>query len=92
MASQVRIAPTQTGKIVPIRITDADRLTVLQGMGVPEGWIELFKMRENGEPWEKIERKARCSPEQLKHGLSTLYAAMESALHDLARRRARLLP
>lgn len=88
---QIRLAPRPGGGLVQVIITTQDRKAVLRGMGVSQGWKEAFAMREAGEPWERIERRFAIDPAVLRRGLAEMYARLESELHAMASRRARLL-
>lgn len=97
MSEQVRIAAHPTRGTIAVRITDDDRLLVLREMPVSEGWKELFRMREDGRRWDDVlDRAAKLRPgidlETVKLGLGKMYGEMESRLHAMAHRRARLLP
>jgi hypothetical protein len=100
--TQKRLAVSPTGRQVLVDITSADRLHLIGQL--PGRWPEVIKARERGATLEQIHRWAtvpltpehechgRCDPACLRCGIAACYAWLETALHDLAARRARLLP
>ena len=95
MGDQTRLAATGT-RTVWVTITDGDRIRALKSLPISDGWKELLAMREEGRSFEDLlNRAARMRPGLEMHevvdGIAKLYAALETALHDLANRRARLL-
>lgn len=86
---QRRVAVTPSGRQVWIEITSEDRLRVINQL--PSRWPDVVKARERGETMEQIHRWARLSREDLAENLGAVYGIIESALHDLAASRARLM-
>jgi hypothetical protein len=79
----------------PLYGVDAEGQVVV-AMRVTAGWLELFKLREGGAPWERIlDEAARRRPgvtlEEVREGLGRIYAEVDSRLHAMAFRRASLL-
>ena len=99
---QRRIAVSGSGRQVLVEISSADRLEIIRQL--PSRWQEIVKARERGESLEQIHRwaridlppayecRGRCEAPCLRCYLAEVYAWLETALHDLASRRARLLP
>lgn len=100
--TQKRVAVSASGRQVLIDITGDDRLRLIKAL--PGRWPEVIMARERGETIEQIHRWARvpltpieqcrgeCDPPCLRCHIATLYAWLETELHDLAARRGRLLP
>jgi hypothetical protein len=100
--TQKRLAVTGSGRQVLIDISGDDRLRLIGEL--PGRWPEVIRARERGESLEAIHRwarialtpelecRGRCDPACLRCGIASCYAWLETALHDLAARRARLLP
>ena len=98
---QKRLATTPAGLQIWIDITGDDRLRVVKAL--PSRWPEVIMARESGDSIETIRDKLRiklpinercegnCDPECLKCLISACYSMIETALHDLAQQRARLL-
>lgn len=101
---QRRLATTPSGRQVWVEITGDDRLSLIRQL--PSRWPEVLRARERGESLEQIHRWARaelppergpgacqgnCEPACLRCGLAAAYAWLETELHDLAARRARLM-
>lgn len=100
--TQQRLAATPSGRQVLVDISSEDRLRLISEL--PGRWPEVVKARERGESLESIHRwarldltpehecRGRCEPACLRCGIAACYAWLETALHDLAARRAKLLP
>lgn len=100
--TQKRVAATPSGRQVLIDITGDDRLRLIKSL--PGRWPEVLMARERGESIEEIHRWARlplpppnecrgqCAEPCLRCSLAAAYTWLEGELHDLAARRARLLP
>lgn len=98
---QSRLATTPSGRSVWVEISGDDRLSLVKQL--PSRWGEVLMARERGESLEQISRWARapllpegectgrCEPACLRCGMATCYAWLETALHDLAAARARLM-
>jgi hypothetical protein len=99
--AQSRYATTPSGRLVPVAITGDDRLALIKSL--PSRWPEVIMARERGETLEQIHRWAkvplnpedecqgRCNPPCLRCHMSSIYAWLETALHDLATSRAKLM-
>jgi len=87
--TQHRIATAPDGHLVAVEITGDDRLKLIKSL--PHRWPEVMMARERGDTIEQIHRWAHCSEEDLRQGLVDCYAWLETELHDLAARRAKLL-
>lgn len=100
-APQKRLAVTPSGRQVWVDISGDDRLRVVNGL--PGRWSEVIRRRESGESIDEIRDKMRiklpifehcqgeCDPPCLKDYIADCYSHIETALHDLAAKRARLL-
>jgi hypothetical protein len=100
--TQRRVATTLSGRQVLVDITGDDRLRLIKSL--PGRWPEVIMARERGETLEQIHRWARvplhrplqcrfdCDPPCLRCHVAGIYAWLETQLHDLANRRAKLLP
>jgi hypothetical protein len=101
--TQKRLAVTGSGAGVLVDITGDDRLRLIKE-GLPGRWPDVVMARERGDSLEVIHRwarvplppehecRGRCDPACLRCGIASCYAYLETALHDLAARRAKLLP
>jgi hypothetical protein len=99
---QGRIAVTPSGRAVTITITGDDRLGLIKSL--PSRWPQVIMARERGETLDQIHRwaKVSCNPENecrghcdppcLRCHVAAIYTWMETELHAIAQRRARLLP
>lgn len=102
---QKRLATTPSGRQAWITITAEDRRRALEelaklGPKMPR-YAEFIRRRENGEPWEHLERDARCEPdpatgrdrlEVFADAINEGWAIYETILNDMAALRAKLLP
>lgn len=100
--TQRRVAVSPSGRRVYVEISSEDRLRLIRQL--PSRWADVIKAREQGETLEQIHRWARielppahecrgeCAFPCLRCGIATAYAWLETELHDLASRRAKLLP
>lgn len=100
--TQGRIAVSPSGRQVTVPITGDDRLRLIKSL--PYRWPEVVMARERGETIEQIHRWAKvpcnpetecrghCDPPCLRCHMAGIYAWMETELHAIAQRRARLLP
>jgi hypothetical protein len=100
--TQKRVAASPSGRQVLVDISGDDRLRLIREL--PGRWPEVVMARERGESLESIHRWARvdlpsaieckgvCDPPCLRCSIAACYAWLEGELHDLAGRRARLLP
>jgi hypothetical protein len=99
--TQKRIAVSPSGRRVHIDITGDDRLRLIKSL--PGRWPDVMMARERGETLEQIHRwarvpltpleecRGRCDPACLRDHIASIYAWLETELHDLASRRARLM-
>lgn len=99
--TQKRYATTPSGRGVWVDITGDDRLRLIRML--PSRWPEVVMARERGDTLEQIHRWAKaallaegecqgtCDPPCLRCGLAECYKWLETALHDLAASRARLM-
>lgn len=87
---QKRKAATASGAECWIEISGTDRLAAINAL--PRGWAEMIRDRENGLPYETLANRARCSREDFDLGMGQCYSILETALHDLARARGRMIP
>lgn len=87
---QYRFGTSQSGELVPIEISSNDRLEFIKTL--PERWQYFMKKRESGVPYETLVKEARADPEVFREALASIYSMMETYLHDLAQRRAQLIP
>lgn len=99
--TQKRIAVSPSGRQVLVDITGDDRLRLIKSL--PGRWPEVIMARERGETLEQIHRwariplppeyecKGRCEEACLRCYMGEIYAWIETELHDLAARRARLM-
>lgn len=87
--AQKRIATSPSGREVWVTITSADRLAVIDSF--PHRWPEVIKARERGERVEDIAKTVRLPFEQFVEELGAAYSILETILHDVAQRRARLM-
>jgi len=99
--TQKRVAVTPTGRRVHIDITSEDRLRLIHAL--PGRWPEVIMARERGDTLEQIHRWARvplnppdecrgeCNPPCLRCHMAGIYGWLETELHDLANRRAKLM-
>lgn len=99
--TQKRLAVSPSGRQVMVDITGDDRLRLIHQL--PGRWSEVVMARERGDTLEQIHRwarvpltpelecRGRCDPACLRCGIASCYAWLETALHDLAARRARML-
>lgn len=87
---QRRIATTPSGRQVWPEITSADRLTCIDSF--PGRWPEILKARESGVPFDKLAGTVHMSREEFSDALAAAYTILETMLHDVAQRRARLMP
>lgn len=99
---QTRTAVSPSGRQVWVTITQEDRLRLINQL--PHRWPEVIKAREKGETLEQIHRWARvalnpeeecrghCEPPCLRCHMAAIYSWMETELHALAQKRARLYP
>lgn len=91
-ALQRRLAVTPSGRQVWVPITADDRLAALKEIGRHKPRYEEFiKRRENGEPWERIARDARCDAETFADAINAAWAIYETILNDMAAARAKLM-
>jgi hypothetical protein len=100
--TQKRIAATPSGRQVRVDITGDDRLRLIKSL--PGRWPEVIMARERGETLEQIHRwahvplsparecRGECRPPCLRCHVAGIYAWLETELHDLANRRAKLMP
>lgn len=92
-ATQRRLASTPSGRQVWIKITAADRAECLKEIGRVKPRYEYFmRKREDGVPYENLEREARCDPEVFREAMGAAWSIYETMLHDIASARAKLLP
>lgn len=99
--TQRRIATTPSGRRVDVPITGDERLALIKAL--PSRWPQVVMARERGESLEQIHRWARvplnpetecrghCNPPCLRDHLAGIYAWLETELHAIAQRRARLM-
>jgi hypothetical protein len=100
--TQKRVAVSPSGRQVLVDITSADRLRLIKSLR--GRWPDVIMARERGESLEQIHRwarielppehecRGRCEDACLRCYVSEIYAWIETELHDLAQRRALLLP
>lgn len=100
-APQTRMATTPSGRQVWVELSGDDRLRVIKGL--KSRWPEVIMARESGETLEQIRDKLHirfainehcqgtCDPPCFKDLVSACYAAIETELHDIAQKRARLM-
>lgn len=98
---QTRLATTPSGRQVWVDITGDDRLRVIKNL--PSRWPEVIMARERGESIEDIRQKlhirqpinpdcrGECDPPCFKDLIADCYSIVETRLHDVAARRARLM-
>jgi hypothetical protein len=98
---QSRFATSPSGRLVRVPITSEDRLRLIKSL--PSRWPDVIMARERGETIEQIHRWAhvpltpeqecsgRCDPPCLRCHIASIYAWLETQLHDLAQSRARLM-
>lgn len=99
--TQKRLAVSPSGRQVMVDITGDDRLRLIRQL--PGRWPEVMLARERGESLEGIHRwaavpltpehecKCECNPPCLRCHLAGIYAWLETELHALASRRARMM-
>ena len=99
--TQRRIATTPSGRRVDVPITGDERLALIKSL--PSRWPEVIMARERGETIDQIHRWARvpcnpetecrghCDPPCLRCHMASIYAWLETELHALAAKRARLM-
>lgn len=99
--TQKRLAVSPSGRQVMVDITGDDRLRLIRQL--PGRWPDVVMARERGESLEQIHRWAtvpltperechgKCDPACLGCGIAACYAWIETELHDLAARRARMM-
>ena len=102
--TQRRIATTPSGRRVDVAITGDERLRLIRSL--PGRWPEVIMARERGETIEQIHRwakvpcnpeygphacKGHCDPECLRCYMASIYAWLETQLHDIAANRAKLM-
>jgi hypothetical protein len=99
--TQRRIATTPSGRRVDVPITGDDRLRLINRL--PSRWPTVIKARERGETIEQIHRWAKapltpehecqgkCQPPCLRCMIASIYAYLETELHEIAQRRAKLM-
>jgi hypothetical protein len=99
--TQKRIAVSPSGRQVHVDITGDDRLRLIKAL--PGRWPEVVMARERGDTLEQIHRwarvplnpadecRGRCRPPCLRCHVAAIYGWLETELHDLAARRARLM-
>jgi hypothetical protein len=72
-----------------VPITGDDRLAVIKAL--PGRWPEMVMARERGVPFDELAKRARCDVATFRDGLASAYTLVETGLHDLAQRRARVM-
>lgn len=98
---QQRLATTPSGRQVWVDISSDDRLSLIKRL--PSRWPEVIMARERGESIEELRDKlhinqpinehcsGRCDPPCFKDLIADCYSWIETQLHDMAARRARLM-
>lgn len=99
--TQKRLAASPSGRQVMVDISGDDRLRLIRQL--PGRWSEVVMARERGETLEQIHRwarvaltpelecRGRCDPACLRCGIAACYAHLETQLHELAARRAKVM-
>ena len=88
---QRRLAATPSGRQVWVEVSVGDREQIINCL--PGRWPLFVKERERGVPFETLwGRQRRLELHEFQEALAAAYTAVETALNDLAWRRARLMP
>ncbi len=99
--AQRRLATTPSGREVWVEISGDDRLAIIRAL--PSRWPEVIMARERGESIEELARKlhvrqpinpdchGECDPPCLKDLIADCYSHIETRLHEVAARRAKLM-